>query len=121
MRYLNKKWKMMHIKLVSNCFAVTQTDVMDDWLTNDPDILPNHPPEIDSPEDVLNDSTVSRCSPQVPPTAVSGDLVQYEKALISLDFTNGSQVEEFCRKFSESNFFCGSKNFDDFLMRNIGI
>jgi hypothetical protein len=120
MRYLNKKWKMMHIKLASNCFAITQTNVIDDWLTNDPDVLPINPlPE--DPEDILNDSITEHKIPIHRTKNIINDLMDYSDSLMSLDFTDDGEIYKFCKKFNESNFFCGSKNFDEFIIRSLGI
>jgi len=119
MRYLNKKWKMMHTRLISNCYAVTSTNVLDDWLTNDPEIVSGgstFDPE-NTHENVLNDSVISP-----PLVAVSVDThEEYIHALESLDFMNSIEVEKFSKKFNVDDFFCGSKNFDDFVYRSIGV
>ena len=98
-RYLTRKWKFMHIKLISSCYAVVPTNPIDDWLTTD---------EVEDDEPSLNDSME-----QVMESTYFEDLNR-------LDFESESDISKFCQKYSESikGFFNGFDSFDAFI-RNV--
>ena len=112
-RYLGKKWKVLHTRLISNCYAVTPTEVIDDWLINDP---PEHGGSSPS-EDVLNDSLMA--SP--PSMNLENDYSEYIFALSNLNFENPREIEEFQQRFGGNDeFFFGYKNYRDYVSRALG-
>lgn len=99
MRYLGRKWKIMHIKLISCCYNATSLDMVDDWLLNDPDVADTSGPG----DEVLNDS-------QFPPPSTEWDMTEYIETLRRINFENSSEIQSFCDKFGESReTFFGSK------------
>jgi hypothetical protein len=100
MRFLGRKWKVMHIKLISCCYNATSLELMDDWLTNDPDVADMAGPV----DDLLNDSLL-------PPTTSDWDINEYLEALRKINFENSSEIQSFCDKFGEErDYFFGCKS-----------
>jgi len=114
-RYLGKKWKFLHTKLISNCFAMTPTEILDDWLVNDPPDGAAVP--TDPVDDILNDSVIPPPNHPEPE-----DYAEYIHALGTLNFENVKEIEEFQKKFPYyDEFFFGYKNYRDYLNRILGI
>ncbi len=92
---------------------MTPTEVIDDWLVNDPPENGGTSPS----EDVLNDSLIVQ-----PALSFDNDYSEYISALSNLNFENPREIEEFSRRFNEPNdqFFFGYKDYRDFVFRSLG-
>ena len=115
-RYLSKKWKHMHIKLISCCYNATSLEPIDDYLVNDPETQTE---QVDH-EDILNDSKVS-VSPM--PITVTQDNLEYMTALSSLNFSDEQDIDAFCQRFGEDRqrfFGLGIKDYGHWLRVGIG-
>jgi hypothetical protein len=116
MRHLGRKWKIVHIKLLSCCYNATSLDVVDDWLVNDPDVADVPGPS----DDILNDSILSPRTNIRPPL----DVNEYLEAVGKINFEKMEEIDLFCKKFNESiDTFFGPKcinNYHDWLRYTLG-
>ena len=116
MRFLPKKWKILHIKLLSCCYNATDLDLLDDWIVNDPELGPADGPT----EDLLNDSHIPQASPVVPTL----DEGEYAEALRRVNFDKRDEIEVFCKKYGENpETFFGSKSiktYQDWFLLTLG-
>ena len=97
--FLSKKWKYMHIKQISCCFAAVATEPMDDWLTSDPPDDEEEPPAAPIVE--------------TPKT--------YAEDFQRLDLSKKEQILSFCKQHNEKNFFAGFENIEQFSTYGIGL
>ena len=106
-RYLNRKWKFLHIKLISCCYAAVETAPIEDWLTHDPELMVN-----------ANDSFLSESAeaPLENPTEYAADLK-------SLNFASETEIHQFCRKHGQDRkgFFMGCASLGEFIESGIGV
>ena len=117
-RYLNRKWRLMHIKLISCCYHATSLDPVDDWLVHDPDLQTNDNSMTATGEDVLNDSVCSETG-----DGQIFDPEEYARALSLINFEREDEVAAFCAKFKcdRSEFFGkGITNYRHWLEIGIG-
>ena len=111
---------------------MTPTDVIDDWLVNDPPdnantgtsaavLAPTNNTAQTLSEDILNDSLIAPSQPHFP-NETDAEYAEYRAALSTLDFDNPREIEEFQRKFPFPNddFFFGHKNYREYLDRISG-
>jgi hypothetical protein len=124
MRFLGKKWKILHIKLLSCCYNATNLEIIDDWIVNDPEIADVQGPS----DDLLNDSHMmwspERFSVKKKPAIPEFDMPAYIEALNKLNFEKKEDIVGFCQRFSEPmESFFGSRaitNFSDWLAYTVG-
>ena len=119
-RYLSKKWKLMHIKLISCCYNATGLEPIDDYIVNDPDLLPEGTTE--GCEDILNESGL--VSSRHISERTQFDMEDYIKELSGMNFENEDEISAFCEKYSEprSKFFgFGCRDYNEWLNLGLGL
>ncbi len=84
MRFLSKKWKLLHMKLLSNCYNVVSLEIVDDWIVNDPDESP-------AGQDDQESALISE-------SATPFDFDAYREKLSKLNFENTDEITAFCKE-----------------------
>ena len=96
-RFLGKKWKLLHVKLLSCCFNATSLDLIDDWLLTDPEQT-----DILSP-DALNDSRDGNALGLKTNSYLADDEYSaYLEEARKIDFTDLNSIKHFCEKTGEN-------------------
>ena len=97
MRFLGKKWKLLHVKLLSCCFNATSLDLIDDWLLTDPDQTDTLSPG------GLNDSRDGNSLDLKTNSFLAGDeYAAYLEEARKIDFTDLNSIKHFCEKTGEN-------------------
>jgi hypothetical protein len=114
-RFLGKKWKVLHIRLLSCCSNATPLDPIDDWILNDPEVA-----DVQGlSDDILNDSHMPATPEKIPFCEES-----YLDAMRKINFERKEEIEAFCRHFDEpEERFFGSKSltsYNDWLAFTLG-
>jgi hypothetical protein len=121
MRFLGKKWKFSHIKLLSCCYNATDLNFLDDWIVNDPDVM-----DIQGPaDDLLNDSYLPTSPPHYEKKTIEiFNEHDYIEELRKLNFEKKEDTENFSIMYGdkpESFFGCKSlKSYQDWLLSTLG-
>lgn len=115
MRFLGKKWKLLHIKLLSCCFNATSLDLIDDWIITDPD------PDNSSIRsvDTLDESRLMISDHN----SFDLDYSSYLEDARNIDFTHPNSLKAFCNKHNEkaSDFFgFGIESYSEWLKYGVG-
>ena len=119
MRYLGKKWKHLHIKLLSSCYNATSLELLDDWLLADPDPENTEisPHALNESREVAHERT-SRADAET-------DYENYLEEIRRVDFSDPRAIQKFCDQHGENvkEFFGpgGIASYSEWLRYGVGL